>query len=305
MKTISIALFGLLLVVAVSADHKAWISYKHQYNKNYKSDAEEQAHKDNFIKNLKKITDHNKLYDNGSVTYTMGLNAFSDKSPEQFKNEMRRHRRGNNSIDHTPTMAKPVGDGPIPKSIDWRTKGAVTPVKQQGQCNVCWAFGAAGALEAANFIKTGKLVELSEQNLVDCVHPEQKQCYGGWAYDAFNYIKRNGGIEKFQSYPFTQKKGQCHYNKANLGATVNSYVQLPKGDEGALTRAIAKQPCTVDINDEKIQHYSGGVFHDPSCSRQLNHILLAVGYGTDPKDGDFYILKNSWGLSINCFKFLT
>lgn len=236
---------------------------------------------------LKKINEHNKFYENGQVSYELGLNVYGDMSDDDDDD--------GETEEDAPLTFIDEKDAEIPDSIDWRTKGAVTSVKQQGQCNACWAFGASGALEGAHFIKTGQLVELSEQNLVDCVYPSGTQCYGDWAQNAYDYIKNNGGIDTLASYPYTDGKGDCKYNSANSGATIQSYVVIPKDDEQALTKAIGTiGPVTVDINDDLIKNYKSGVFYDPNCSKDLNHILLAVGYGTDPQNGDYYILKNSW-----------
>merc|ERR1712035_215593 len=144
-----------------------------------------------------------------------------------------------------------------PASVDWRQSGYVTPVKDQKQCGSCWAFSAVGALEGQNFRKTGQLVSLSEQNLVDC-SKDNSGCNGGLMDYAFEYVKSNGGIDTESSYPYTARDGVCKYNAAN------------KGD-------------------------SSGVYNEPRCSsRSLDHGVLAVGYGSDAS-GDYWIVKNSWG----------
>lgn len=203
-----------------------------------------------------------------------------------------------NSIEGTDApLTFDESDFEIPNAIDWRTKGAVTPVKQQGVCGSCWTFASTGALEAAYFMKTGRLIELSKQNLLDCVQPEKNQCYPASFRDAYDYIIKNGGIETESSYPYTGEKGKCNFKSANSVTTIQSYVSLPKGDEWALTKAIGTiGPITVAINDDLIKDYQGGVFYDSKCEKfKSNHVILAVGYGTDPKQGDYYLVKNSWG----------
>lgn len=294
MKQFSIALIGIVLVAAVAADQAAWASFKIQHKKTYKNAAEERARMKIFVDRLKEIAEHNELFKNGVVSYEKGLNEFSDMSHDEFSSTMNGYGASND--DNGNAQTHETSDAKIPESIDWRKKGAVTAVRMQKNCPVCWAFASCGALEAAHFLKTGDLIPLSEQNLLDCVKPNETQCYWGSYADAYNYIQRNG-IETYDSYPFKTEKDKCNYDpKKNSKVTVNSFVQIPSKDEEALTHAIATVgPIVVAMNSRLIQDYTGGVFHNPNCSQQLNHNMLAVGYGTNPNDGDYYILKNSYG----------
>lgn len=188
----------------------------------------------------------------------------------------------------------------IPGSIDWREKGLVTEVKDQGECGSCWAFSATGALEGQNFRKTGNLVALSEQNLIDCSGSYGNEgCNGGLMDYAFQYIKDNGGIDTEKSYPYKAMDGECKYNPKNKGATESGYVDIPKGDEKKLTAAIATLgpiSVAIDASYDSFQFYSSGVYFEPRCNPgHLDHAVLAVGYGTDENDKDYYIIKNSWG----------
>lgn len=187
----------------------------------------------------------------------------------------------------------------MPHSIDWREKGAVTDVKSQGHCGACWTFTATGAIEAQHFRKTGELVSLSEQNLLDCVG---HGCHGGYKKHAFEYAMNNG-IATEDSYPYTAEHGItdgiCKSNADGQLVTISGMKCIPENDENLLQEAIATiGPVSVSIDTarHKLKHYVSGIFHDPYCDTQShNHAVLVVGYGTDDNDNEYYICKNSWG----------
>ena len=188
----------------------------------------------------------------------------------------------------------------VPDSWNWATKGAVTPIKDQGQCGSCWSFSTTGSVEGCTFIATGKLVSLSEQDLVDCSTAQGDQgCDGGLMDDAFQYIIQNKGIDTESCYPYTAEDGTCHYSKSCCGATITGYTDVTSGDEKALLEAVYKTPVSIaiDASQSSFQFYSGGVYSDSGCSsQQLDHGVLAVGYGSTG-GSDYWIVKNSWGSS--------
>lgn len=166
----------------------------------------------------------------------------------------------------------------------------------------CWAFSTTGALEGQHFRKTKRLVSLSEQNLIDCSSAYGNEgCDGGWIDSAFQYIKDNGGIDSENSYPYKAKERACKYKKKTSAADLRGFVNIPEGDEEQLMAAIATiGPISVaiDSSHESFQFYSGGVYYEPKCHRsadQLDHAMLAVGFSTDKKRKEYFIVKNSWG----------
>jgi C1A family cysteine protease len=180
-------------------------------------------------------------------------------------------------------------------NFDWKSQGAVTPVKNQGQCGSCWAFSATGAIEGAWKIKSGSLVSLSEQQLVDCAGSTGNQgCNGGLMDRAFEWVIKNGGICSEAAYPYTARGGACAKTCSPV-AKLTGYKDIPQGSEAALMTALRAQPVSVAVEADKqaFQFYSSGVLDDTSCGARLNHGILATGYGTQTKQ--YWNVKNSWG----------
>ncbi|XP_026479338.1 cathepsin L1-like [Ctenocephalides felis] len=286
-----------------------WSSFKLAHKKRYESETEEKFRLKIFMENKHKVAKHNQRYEMGLESYKQRINKYADMLHHEFvqtlngfnKTRSNAIRLGGVEKLRGATFISPA-NVELPKHVDWREKGAVTPVKDQGHCGSCWSFSATGALEGQHFRQTGKLVSLSEQNLVDCSTPYGNNgCNGGLMDAAFQYIKENHGIDTEKSYPYEGMDDKCRYKPKNSGATDEGYVDIESGSERKLMEAIATVgpvSIAIDASHQSFQFYSEGVYFDPECdSEQLDHGVLAVGYGTDEDGNDYWLVKNSWGES--------
>jgi len=282
-----------------------WAEFKKMHNKKYETTSEEQHRRGIFESNVKYIQKHNIDAALGKHTYTLKINKFADMTNAEFVKtvngfNMTKKMESKSSIDKH-AFLKP-SNFKRPDSVDWRTQGYVTPIKDQGQCGSCWAFSAIASLEGQHFKAAAKLVSLSEQNLVDCSYPQGNMgCDGGWMDQAFTYIKVNQGVDTETSYPYEAQDGDCRFKAANVGATDTGFTDITSGDEDALTDAIASVgpiSVAIDAGETSFQFYSSGIYSDPDCSpTDLDHGVTAVGYGSQGTGQDYYIVKNSWGTS--------
>jgi len=266
-------------------------SWVNEYQKSYET-AEFFNRFNVFKANLDTIREHNAKND----SWTMGMNEFGDMTWEEFRNSYvggTKVRAGEYIKSKNAASTKPIPN--IPASLDWRTKGAVTPVKNQGQCGSCWAFSTTGSVEGAHAIATGTLVSLSEQQLMDCSSSYGNQgCNGGLMDDAFEYIIAHG-ICSEASYPYQGVVGTC--KSCTSVASIKTYTNDPQGNEANLSTMIQTGPISIAIEADQsaFQFYSGGVF-SAACGHNLDHGVLIVGYGT-LSSKPYWIVKNSWGSS--------
>uniref|UniRef100_H9YXJ9 Cathepsin L1 preproprotein n=1 Tax=Macaca mulatta TaxID=9544 RepID=H9YXJ9_MACMU len=275
-----------------------WTKWKAMHNRLYGMN-EEGWRRAVWEKNMKMIELHNQEYSQGKHSFTMAMNTFGDMTSEEFRQVM------NGFQNRKPRKGK-VFQEPLfyeaPRSVDWREKGYVTPVKNQGQCGSCWAFSATGALEGQMFRKTGKLVSLSEQNLVDCSGPQGNEgCNGGLMDYAFQYVADNGGLDSEESYPYEATEESCKYNPEYSVANDTGFVDIPK-QEKALMKAVATVgpiSVAIDAGHESFMFYKEGIYFEPDCSSEdMDHGVLVVGYGFESTESDnskYWLGKNSWG----------
>ncbi|XP_015783352.1 cathepsin L1 [Tetranychus urticae] len=294
-----IPLFALAAAASLSLDSQ-WESFKTKYGKSYESNVEETYRRSVFAQKMELIKAHNERANNGEFTYRKGINKFSDLTTEEFKAKYLGFKATARRI--APFIYKVNKTVKAPTLVDWRTKGIVSEVKEQQECGACWAFSAIAAIEAANAQKTGKLVVLSEQNVLDCSWKYGDQgCGGGYMDDAFLYVKDNNGVDTEKSYPYISGDGQdyhtCRYNESNKGASIASFVDIPEGDEEALLSAVSEHVVAVAIDVGPLHDYEAGILNTNECSsdpKDLSHAVAVVGYGSE-NGIPFWIVRNSWG----------
>ncbi|KAJ3671743.1 hypothetical protein LUZ60_007822 [Juncus effusus] len=297
---LALACFALLLVSAnaipfTEKDLETEESFRDLYNRwqshhSLKRDPQETDMRFNVFKeNVRYIHEANKK----DRPYKLALNKFGDLTRQEFRKTYN-GLKPQSPKGNTGFMYENVKD--VPASVDWRQKGAVTGIKNQGQCGSCWAFSTVVAVEGINQLKTGNLVSLSEQELMDCNTGENQGCQGGLMDTAFEFIKKNGGITTESNYPYSAEQHKCNKVKENShDVSIDGYEDVPTNDEGALMKAAANQPIAVaiDAGGSDFQFYSQGVFTG-DCGTDLDHGVAVVGYGTE--DGNkYWIVKNSWG----------
>lgn len=275
-----------------------WENFKQVHNKRY-PDGNENMRRFIWEQHLRYIRQHNLEADLGQHSFTMGINEYSDLTDQEYRTYMTGLSTRN--VTSTGVLFLDPGNVAMPEKMDWREKGYVTPVKNQAQCGSCWAFSATGSLEGQHFRKYNKLVSLSEQNLVDCSQAEGNHgCHGGNMDAAFEYIKKNDGVDTEESYPYTAKDGECRFKKADVGATDRGFVNIPRDSEDHLLRAAATVgpiSVAIDASQMTFRMYKQGVYVDEKCSStHLDHGVLVVGFGSE--DGrEYWLVKNSWGES--------
>lgn len=252
-----------------------WSHWKTENNKRYGS--EDGYRLSVFYDNYQKVIEHQA---NEDRTYEMGFTKFMDLTSEEFQ---AKYLTTQPSMNRTESILPTLE---IPTSVDWRTQGAVTPVKDQGQCGSCWAFSSTGALEGFSATTGRGLQSFSEQQLVDCSSAQGNGgCNGGLMDYAFNYVKRYG-ITTESSYPYRAVGGSCRISGGAFKIT--AYVDVQAGSADQLAQAVALRPVAVAVDANNWQLYSSGIFSN--CRTSLDHGVLLVGYTSDA-----WIVKNSWG----------
>jgi cathepsin H len=265
-----------------------------QYEKNYNGLEEFHGAFATFKQNLQMINTHN----SGKSSYTLAVNKFADMTYEQFAKTHLGYKYSANRTAGEPFV---YNGAPVNDAMDWRQRGAVGPVKDQGSCGSCWAFSAVASLEGAHALAAGgKWLSLSEQQLVDCSGSFGNMgCNGGLMDQAFQYlIQSSHGDDTEAAYPYKGVDGSCAFNPGAIGSGIKSFVDVKAQDENNLLQAVSTVgPVSVAIQAASdFMFYHGGVYDSTQCSsspQTLNHGVAVVGYGVDTEP--FWIVRNSWG----------
>lgn len=273
-----------------------WELWKKAHSKIYSHQVEEWGRRRIWEENLDMISLHNLESSLGLHTYELAMNHLGDLTTEEITNSL----AGTfvpSDLERAPYEFIQVNKS-LPASLDWRDEGLVTSVKTQGPCGSCWAFSATGALEGQLKKSTGTLMSLSSQNLVDCSTKYGNYgCKGGFMSNAFQYVIKNHGIASDDAYPYVGKSDKCKYRPKYRAANCSGFGFLPKGDEFALKMglaAIGPISVAIDASRPRFLFYRHGVYRDHSCTHNVNHGVLLVGYGTEGGE-DYWLVKNSWG----------
>jgi len=279
--------------------------FKAEHNKIYRTRQEHSYRLKVFKENIEKINKHNMA----GLSYKLGINQFSDMTEAEFKSQ---YLGGYKSLVNpsepkmqTPKMA--VKD--LPESVDWRDKGVVSDVKNQGQCGSCWAFATTEIIESYAALATGDLVELSAQQVTSCT-PNPVQCggtggcYGSIPQLGYTYINLFGHATE-SDYPYvsghTMATEECAYDIMNTAPVVGitGYDSMSNDQDAVMNHLANVGPLAVAVDASYWGGYRSGVFDGCSFSENigLNHAVVLVGYGTDASEGDYWIVRNSWGSS--------
>jgi len=260
--------------------------YVTKFGKNYGTVQEFQFREKLF--NEKRATNA-KINSQNANTFTVGINKFSDWTHSEYKKILgykKSHNTKNFKVHETLNETN---------DVDWRNNGAVTNVKDQGQCGSCWAFSTTGALEGAYFVAHQQLLNLSEQQLVDCAREGSNGCEGGSMDAAFDYASENAIVSE-DDYPYTAQDGQCQAEGKQGLVKAADHTDVPSNDRAQLLSYVNQGPVSIAIEADQgaFQGYQGGVLNSADCGTNLDHGVLIVGHGNDGQQ-DYWIVKNSWG----------
>lgn len=280
--------------------HTQWHIWKARHTRTYGSSQEDIERHLIWLSNLKYIEGHNANHH--VFGYRLSMNQYGDMTDLEYKTNILTYSMSNHSSeDDDPRVTRYVPDSnyQIPESIDWRSQSAVTPIKDQGDCGSSYAFSTTGSIEGAVALGYGRLVSLSEQNIIDCsVSLGNTGCNGGNMYNSYMYIIDNEGIDITTAYPYQGSQMGCRFDKDGIGADITGIIAITSGCEYHLLSAVATAgpiSVAVDGSSNSFRFYEEGILDTFQCSSfDVNHAMTLVGYG-EYNGKEYWIVKNSWG----------
>ncbi|XP_050517450.1 cathepsin L-like proteinase isoform X2 [Diabrotica virgifera virgifera] len=278
------------LIVTIAAElngYDHWVSFKAKHSKQYKI-TEDKLRFQIFQDNLREIEEHNARYAKGEVGWYKGVTPFADWTKEEFKALLTRQAASRPKLNESLGVHVADPNVKLASSVDWRSKGAVLPVRDQASCGSCWAFSTAAALEGQLAIHKNEKIPLSPQNLVDC-STQNDGCDGGDQVLAFKFIK-SSGISSEADYPYVGVDQKCHKNVHKTVSTISGYKHLSANENALISALSSIGPISVSVDASVWSLYAGGLFDERDCGTDINHAVLAAGY-TD----EYILVKNSWG----------
>jgi len=268
------------------------------YNKTYLTPNEYSQRFQNFVASLERV----KVLNSKSPKAQYGVTKFSDMSPAEFKSTILMKNPIVPSVKPgVGVLTVKVPKAALPVAFDWRTKGAVTPVKNQEQCGSCWAFSVTENVESMWILagkSTNSTIKLAPQQIVDC-DTTDAGCDGGDPPSAYEYIIQTGGMEPSKDYPYTAVDGTCNFQKKDVAANIKSwkYATEDYSETTLQQNLVGWGPLSICVDASNWQDYQNGVMSWEECAwvNLLDHCVQLVGYQTKTSNGDYWIVRNSWG----------
>ncbi|XP_070504713.1 cathepsin K-like [Chironomus tepperi] len=269
-----------------------------KHSKQYSSEHEKSCRLNNVINKIRENYIHNKKFDQGKVSYRRGLNDFSDLSMQEIRDQILmkkiKSRNFHNQLSELPNLP----DARV--YVDYREEGLVGPVAQQGMCESCYAWSSAAVLEGQ--LRKCDIYKnpVSVQNIVDCTVEGSAKCNGGLPYYVFKYQK-HGGILPADKYPYLNRNGTCEFSKNDILAYVDkaygfNFMPVKRRHEDIKKIVSFVGPISVGLcAEESFMAYESGIYDVDNCGDEANHAVTIIGYGTDSHNGDYWLIKNSWG----------